>query len=396
LDTERDNDIVEDGDLDEEARIFRGSRMYIKISEKLPITWSSKKLLIVLLIIVDVHYESYRQERHSTEGTQVDTIADSIYRNLSKKHHVLKKVRDYDHCGAMRFQYEGPAFCCRKGRVRVFIPEVPEELKRLWTSQDDDDAKYFREHIRYFNSHFSFTSLGVTLDRRVSTAAGTGNYTFRAHGMLYHKMDDLIPGDNGPRHLQLYIYDSDESLSHRVHRSPDLNVDLIRKILRILEHNPYVQTFKTVGSFSNLDEYRIELNTNITLDQRRYNAPTTSEVAAIWVEGNDPTNCFDRSVVVHGKGGRPMYIRAYNGCYDPLAYPLFFPGGKTGWNRKMPYLEPTKDLLDNSDLAPGVYNAMIFNYYSFSITYMNKMGFYASILITYQHYYRSIWYVYTT
>jgi hypothetical protein len=230
-----------------------------------------------------------------------NNASESIYQNLPKKHHVLKKVKDCVHCGAMRFQYEGPAFCCRKGRVAVFIPDVPEELKRLWTSQTDEDAKYFRENIRYFNSHFSFTSLGVTLDRRVSTAAGTGNYTFRAHGMLYHKIDDLVPSDNGPRHLQLYIYDNDETLSHRIQRSPDLNVDLIRKILRILEHNPYVQTFKSVGTFSNLDEYKIELNTNITLDQRRYNAPTTSEVAAIWVEGNDPMNCFDRSVVVHGK-----------------------------------------------------------------------------------------------
>jgi hypothetical protein len=284
-----------------------------------------------------------------------NNIADAIYQNLPKKHHVLKKAKDCDHCGAIRFEFEGPAFCCRKGRVGVFIPAVPEELKRLWTSQEDEDAKYFRKNIRYFNSHFSFTSLGVTLDRQVSTAKGTGNYTFRAHGILYYKMDDLVPGDNGPRHLQLYIYDSDESLSHRVQRSPDLNVDLIRKILKILENNPYVQTFKSVGSFSNLDEYKIELNTNITLDQRRYNAPTASEVAAIWVEGNDPMNCFDRSVVVHAKGGDPLYIRAYYGCYDPLAYPLFFPGGETGWNRKMPYLEPPQDLADNSDVATGVF-----------------------------------------
>jgi hypothetical protein len=157
--------------------------------------------------------------------------------------------------------------------------------------------------------------------------------------------------------LQLYIYDNDESLSHRVQRSPDLNVDLIPKILRILQHNPYVQTFKSVGLFSNLDEYRIELNTNITQDQRRYNAPTTSEVAPIWVEGNDPMNCFDRSVVVHGKGGRPLFIRAYYGCYDPLAYPLFFPGGETGWNCKMPYLDPSQNLEDKSNLATGVYTA---------------------------------------
>jgi hypothetical protein len=152
--------------------------------------------------------------------------------------------------------------------------------------------------------------------------------------------------------LQLYIYDTDENLFHRAKRSPDLNIDVIRKILKILQHNPYAQVFRSLGSVPNLDEYRISLNTDLNLDQRRYNAPTTSQVAAIWVEGSNPQNCFDRSVVVHEKGDKPLYIRAYYGCYDPLAYPIFFPCGETGWNCWMPYVGPpddtTKNLEDNS------------------------------------------------
>jgi len=46
--------------------------------------------------------------------------------------------------------------------------------------------------------------------------------------------------------------------------------------LPFLEDNPYVHTFKRNDVFPNLDDYRIELNTNVTPDQRRYNAPTTS------------------------------------------------------------------------------------------------------------------------
>ena len=279
-------------------------------------------------------------EQQDGDGAPNNDAHDRVYITLPKKHHVLRKVGDCRHCGALRFQYEGPAFCCRKGKVDVFTPDVCEELKQLFTSLDDEDAKYFRENIRYFNSHFSFTSLGVTLDRRVSTAAGTGVYTFRACGGLYHALDDLESGDNGPRHLQLYIYDTDENLFHRVKRSPNLRLDLIRKILAILEHNPYAQVFKSLGAVPNLDEYRISLNTDIKLDQRRYNAPTTSQVAAIWVEGSDPQKTFDRSVIMYGKGERPLYIRAYYGCYDPLSYPLFFPRGEIGWNRWMPYGRP--------------------------------------------------------
>jgi hypothetical protein len=150
--------------------------------------------------------------------------------------------------------------------------------------------------------------------------------------------------------LQLYIYDTDENLFHRVKRSPNLRLDLIRKILAILEHNPYAQVFKSLGAVPNLDEYRISLNTDIKLDQRRYNAPTTSQVAAIWVEGSDPQKTFDRSVIMYGKGERerPLYIRAYYGCYDPLSYPLFFPRGEIGWNRLMPYIGAADDTNQDS------------------------------------------------
>ena len=319
--------------------------------------------------VLDVAFESYQIGHHHNRAVPVANTDDFIYRNLPTKHHVLRKVPDCRHCGALRFPFEGPAFCCRKGKVDIITPDIPEELKRLFTSQDDEDAKYFREHIRYFNSHFSFTTLGVTLDRRVSTAAGTGVYTFRACGGLYHALDGLVPADNGPRHLQLYIYYTDQDLVHRAMRSPDLNIDLIRKILRILERNPYAQVLKSLGSVPNLDEYRISLNTDINLDQRRYNAPTTSQVAAIWVEGSDPKNCFDRSVVVHGKkGDRPLYNRAYYGCYDPLSYPLFFPYGDTGWNRCMPYVGATDDTTQNTldmstaqgNQAPDLYIGMMF------------------------------------
>lgn len=85
-----------------------------------------------------------------------------------------------------------------------------------------------------------------------------------------------------------------------------------------------------MGSVPDLDEYKITLNTSIVLDQRRYNVPTASQVAAIWVEGNNPQNCFDRSVVVYGRANKPRYIKAYTGCYDLLSYPLFFPNGEVG------------------------------------------------------------------
>ena len=118
---------------------------------------------------------------------------------LPETHHVLKKVQNCFYCRAKRFEGKGPAFCCRNGQINIFIPEVPAELRRLFTSQTDRDVKYFRRNIRYFNLHFSFTSMGVFIDRSLETAKGTGIYTFKPHGQIYHKLDQLVPGVRGPR-----------------------------------------------------------------------------------------------------------------------------------------------------------------------------------------------------
>jgi hypothetical protein len=56
----------------------------------------------------------------------------------------------------------------------------------------------------------------------------------------------------------------------------------MRLILGIVQDNPYVLLFKSLGSVSNIVDYNIELNTSIFVDQRRYNAPRMDQVAAIW------------------------------------------------------------------------------------------------------------------
>ena len=134
--------------------------------------------------------------------------------------------------------------------------------------------------------------------------------------------------------MQLYFYDTDETIAHRVKRSPKLDTSMIRLILRILQDNPYVLLFKNLCSVSNIAECNIELNTSISVDQRRYNAPRMDQVAAIWMDGNDPRPLFSRSIIIYGTEDRPHYIRAYHGCYGPLAYPLLLPSGETGWEDK--------------------------------------------------------------
>ena len=97
---------------------------------------------------------------------------DRVYQDLPAQHLVLRKVPICEYCGAIRFPGEGPSFCCRQGKVNIVNTTIPDELRCLFTSQTDRDALYFRQNIRYFNSHFSFSSFGATVDQRVATAAG--------------------------------------------------------------------------------------------------------------------------------------------------------------------------------------------------------------------------------
>jgi hypothetical protein len=139
--------------------------------------------------------------------------------------------------------------------------------------------------------------------------------------------------------MQLYFYDTDEILQHRIQRSPNLDEGVIRIVLQLLENNPYICVFRSLGNIANLDDCRIELNTDIGVDQRRYNAISVSQVAAIWEEGSDTAKQFERSIMVGGTSVEPQYIKAYHRCYDPLLYPLFFPRCEAGWNMKILYVD---------------------------------------------------------
>ncbi|XP_073362834.1 uncharacterized protein [Aegilops tauschii subsp. strangulata] len=185
----------------------------------------------------------------------------------------------------LEFVSETDGFCCRNGQIKLKQPEPIPELMRLWSSMDAD-SRHFRENILFFNGHFAFTTLGVSLDENY-TNMKSGVYTFRAHGSIYHNVHSFGPSSR-PEHLQLYFYDDDPTITHRKVATKQLDQDVVKKLVDILKENPYSQQFRSLGAHKdNLDDYRIDLNTDKRLDQRRYNRPLSSEVAAIWVEGND-------------------------------------------------------------------------------------------------------------
>jgi hypothetical protein len=55
--------------------------------------------------------------------------------------------------------------------------------------------------------------------------------------------------------MHLYFYDTDETIRHKIQRSPNLDVGVIRTVLQLLEDNPYVRVFWSLGNVANLNEY---------------------------------------------------------------------------------------------------------------------------------------------
>ncbi|ONM18760.1 hypothetical protein ZEAMMB73_Zm00001d004347 [Zea mays] len=252
---------------------------------------------------------------------------DKVYSIIPEETYLLNTVADCDYCKAKKFQYEPPGFCCRNGQIDLAPFETPSQHRRLWECADAD-ARHFYDNIRFFNGHFSFTSLYCCLDN-MTTNMDRGIYTFRAHGMMYHN-----------KHLELYFYDDDPSLEHRYRKCRQEQLDkdkaVIKHLVEILKGNPYSEHLRSMGHVDNIEDYHIALNLDQTLNQKLYNATITSEVAAVWIEGSERRGQFNNSVMLHGKDRSSHGIRSYHGCYDALSYPLFFPKGELGWHANIP------------------------------------------------------------
>ncbi|ONM56375.1 hypothetical protein ZEAMMB73_Zm00001d021143 [Zea mays] len=232
------------------------------------------------------------------DGTQDESTAtglpdpyDKVYSNVPEETHMLKSVPNCGYCTAKKFEYEPPGFCCHSGKVELAPLETPPELQRLWDSTYSD-ARHFRDNIRFFNGHFSFTSLYCCLDSMTTNVRDSGIYTFRAQGMMYHNIKSFgREGGAEHKHLELYFYDDDPNLEHRYRKCREecqqKDKDVIKQLVGILHGNPYSEHLRSMGHVENLDDYRITLNLDQTLNQKTYNTPLTSEVAAVWIEGSE-------------------------------------------------------------------------------------------------------------
>lgn len=142
--------------------------------------------------------------------------------------------------------------CCKGGKI--FVPpfaQPPEPLNSLLKFDGDARSKHFLQHIRQYNSLFSFTSMGADIDDSLNQ--GGGPYVFKINGQVYHRIGSLLPNeDNPPKFAQLYIYDTQNEVQNRMlavlgeeNGSCDLDPEIAAELLDMLDNcNPLVKQFR--------------------------------------------------------------------------------------------------------------------------------------------------------
>ena len=269
--------------------------------------------------------------------------------SLGLHHHTLGNMTyKCSECGAMMWLDERvnksvrlPVFstCCAKGKVILPpLQKLPSSLDILLTGTDPR-SRTFRQKIRMYNSALSFTSLGAKIDQQVTGTSGV--YTFRIHGEMYHKIGSLLPdSETQPQFAQIYIYDTDHEIQNRSNIMPGLDLSILTELQQMLHDiNPYVNIFRQAGNLLKHNpslDLKLVITNNRTKDPRRYNTPSTSEVAAIMIGTEQEIEYQNRDIILQSHGGDIQRISEIHCAYAPLHYVLMFPRGEDGWHPNIP------------------------------------------------------------
>lgn len=256
-------------------------------------------------------------------------------------------------CDAKHFAFEVTAgdrnaftMCCHKGKVFLaplsqnsFFNDLYDGLKSIDPIVKAKSKNYF-ENIRSFNSSFAMVSSEASIDDRVLQ----GIYHFKIHNIFYHRNGPLTATyGRDPSYAQLYFYDVDTANTVRLRQQSNQSCDsnLMREIsVELNQVNPFVRSFATMKEYSErVENANHELSMVITVnrhtDIRRFNDATATDVAVIFksIDGEPP---FERNMIAFPKtNGVVKSVSVLDSALDPLAYPLLFPNGDTGWHVRM-------------------------------------------------------------
>lgn len=213
------------------------------------------------------------------------------------------------HCCAHFWQDENFS-CCDKGQIHFCTEQsVSSEIQNLLSST------HFMDHIRQYNTAMAMASVGH--DAKILSG---GPSSVILSGKTFHRVAGGLFAGNGwnANFSQIYLLDSEEAsnvrneLHHNALRTPVL-AQLHNVMLR---DNPWVRQFRKAA---------------------------IEAVPLQWKwDGSDVNNAMvlgsmiaapgeNRNIIIQLHDAPPQLISDLHRLYHPLAYPILFPSGMTGW-----------------------------------------------------------------
>jgi len=316
---------------------------------------------------------SVRQQRHADYQSRYRSRKKQLYRLDINR---IDDINEYYigsmdvfciHCNAKHFAAEkisnkGNSFhdCCNHGKVYLeSLPQLPQFLRNLF---DDSHAKSnnFFKHIRSYNSSFSFASFNANLINFPNRRPGP--YCFKIQGQIYYQINTALYAaqNENPTYGQLFIIDSNEAINYRLIENSELDLEIIQNLERIMrESNVFAQSYQMMGeelenqrrleieSGELLPELQLLFTLRPGMDQRRYNAQRTNEVAAVFqttADGEIP----ESYVTIRNKSTKTLQnVSTMDPNVEPWIYPLFYPYGTQGWHYNLTKLNSNKRITRN-------------------------------------------------
>lgn len=253
-------------------------------------------------------------------------------------------------CHAVHFKGEKPrdgkfTLCCNKGKVQLPPPgDVDPLLKGLLTNCHPKSPHFMKNIIRY-NNAFAFASIAY---KKAHPLAGRGPLTIRIQGQICHNVSAARPNSENqtPSYSQLYFLDPTEALEiRRKHPANEqLDAGLLRQFDIIFRRdNPYAGSYKNLRDAeeeerrASVAEGRPLLHVGLTFhtdkkqDQRRYNPPSSNDIACVFknADGLPPSDRdFVARLHIPRQGSHFVNMSATHPMCDPMTYPFVFPRGR--------------------------------------------------------------------
>jgi hypothetical protein len=214
------------------------------------------------------------------------------------------------HCRAHFWKSENMS-CCHDGDVHyeTNFSVCPELIALLANS-------HFMSHIRQYNMSIAMASVGH------SNRSLPGICSFILSGKPYHRIaSSMLPGaGEDPKFAQIYLLDVADATNIRMRFQHDvLQPEILSQLHALMiTYNPWVRQFRSAASSSQRLQWRFDGE----------DVPDAMVLGSIIAEPG-VKRCIVIEQMYNNSG--PQIISDCHRLYHPLAYPILFPQGQTGW-----------------------------------------------------------------